>query len=306
MSGRGLSRGAALGIALLAIGSATPLHGQEGKMLTTAEALALPQPAADHRLAYGPGPLQFGELRLPEGKGPFPVAIVLHGGCWLAAYDLGYVAGLASALAAEGIATWSVEYRRVGDEGGGWPGTFLDVAAGADHLRALAERFPLDLGRVVALGHSAGGHLALWLGGRRGLPAESALASGEPLALSGVVGLAPIADLAAFSSETGCGAAVPDLLGGAPGAVPERLRLASPIAMLPLGLPQRLLVGAADPVVPPAQVRAYAEAARKAGDEVTLVEIPAAGHFEAVVPGSAAWTAVREAVRGLLGSPHGE
>ena len=306
MSARGLLRGVAIGIALLAIGSAAPLHGQEGKMLTTAEALALPQPAADHRLAYGPGPLQFGELRLPAGAGPFPVAVVLHGGCWLAAYDLGYVAGLAGELAKEGIATWSVEYRRVGDEGGGWPGTFLDVAAGADHLRALAERFPLDLGRVVAVGHSAGGHLALWLGGRHRLPAESALAAGEPLALRGVVGLAPIADLAAYASDEGCGAAIPDLLGGAPAAVPERLRLASPIELLPLGIPQRLLVGSSDPIVPPAHVRAYAEAARKAGDDVTLLELPAAGHFEAVVPGTSAWPAVRAAVRGLLGLPRGE
>lgn len=291
---------------LLATGAGTPLRAEEGKMISTAEALALPQPAADHRIAYGPEPLQFGELRLPEGAGPFPVAIVLHGGCWLAAYDLGYVAGLAAELAKEGIATWSVEYRRVGDEGGGWPGTFLDIAAGADLLKTLAKRFPLDLGRVVAVGHSAGGHLALWLAGRHRLPAESTLAAGEPLALRGVLGLAPIADLADYAADEGCGAAIPDLLGGAPAAVPERLRLASPIAMLPLGLPQRLLVGAADPIVPPAQVRAYAEAASHAGDEVTLVEIPAAGHFEAVVPGSSAWPAVRAAVRGLLGLSRGE
>lgn len=299
-------RGVALALLLLAIGAGTSLRAGEGKMISTAEALALPQPAADHRLAYGPKPLQFGELRLPEGKGPFPVAIVLHGGCWLAAYDLGYVAGLAEELAQEGIATWSVEYRRVGDEGGGWPGTFHDVAAGADHVRALAERFPLDLGRVVALGHSAGGHLALWLAGRHRLPEGSALTAGEPLVLRGVVGLAPIADIAAYAADEGCGAAIPDLLGGAPATVPERLRLASPIELLPLGIPQRLLVGAADPIVPPAHVRAYVDAARRAGDEVTLIEIPAAGHFEAVVPGSAAWPVVREAVHGLLGLSRGE
>lgn len=274
-------------------------------MLTTAEALALPQPAADHRIPYGPDPLHVGELRLPAGDGPFPVAIVLHGGCWLADYDLGYVSGLAATLADEGIATWSLEYRRVGDDGGGWPGTFTDVAAGADHLRVLAERFPLDLGRVVAVGHSAGGHLALWLAARQRLPAGSPVTTGEPLPLVGVVGLAPIADLEAYASDTGCGAAVPGLLGGAPAAVPERVRLTSPIALVPLGLTQRLLVGAADPIVPPAHVQDYADAARKAGDDVAVTVLPAAGHFEPAVPTSPAWPAVLEAVRNLLNPPPG-
>ncbi len=275
----------------------------EGKVLTTAEALALAQPAADHRIPYGPDPLQFGELRLPKGDGPFPVAIVLHGGCWLADYDLGYVAGLATAVAAEGIVTWSLEYRRVGDDGGGWPGTFLDVAAGADHLRALADRFPLDLDRAVAVGHSAGGHLALWLAARHRLPPGSPVTTGEPLTLLGVVGLAPIADLAAYASEEGCGAAVPGLLGGSPGEVRDRVALVSPVQLLPLGAPQHLLVGDADPIVPPALVRAYAEAALTAGDDVVVTVLPAAGHFEPVVPAGSVWPQVLEAVRALLEAP---
>lgn len=276
--------------------------GTGSAVLTTAEALALPQPPPDRRVAYGDEPLQLGELRLPESDGPFPVAVVLHGGCWLAEYDLGYMSGLAGALTAEGIATWSLEYRRVGDEGGGWPGTFLDVARGTDYLRVLAREAPIDLDRVVAVGHSAGGHLALWLGGRDGLPAGSALAVGDPLRLVGAVSLAGIPDLASYSSDDGCGSAVPALIGGDPGEVSaERLAETSPIEMLPSGIPVRLLIGDADPIVPREQAASHAAAARRAGDDVRVVEIERAGHFELVVPEGEAWDAVGRAVLELVG-----
>lgn len=271
--------------------------------MTTAEALALPRPAPDRRLAYGPGPLHFGELRLPTGPGPHPVAIVLHGGCWLAEYDLGYVSGLAAALAEAGVATWSIEYRRVGDEGGGWPGTFRDVADAADFLRALAPGQGLDLNRVIAVGHSAGGHLALWLAARAALPAEDPLRGGPPLSLQGVVALAGIPDLASYASPSGCGAAVEGLLGGAPGAVPERVLRGSPIEMVPLGLRQVLVIGGLDPIVPAQQARAYAAAARRAGDELEIREVEGAGHFELVDPKHPAFEVVRAAVLELLGVP---
>ena len=143
--------------------------------MSAGDVLALPRPEAQHRIAYGPGPQQFGELRLPDGAGPHPVVIVVHGGCWLAEYDLGYMSSLAAALTADGVATWSIEYRRVGDDGGGWPGTFDDVGAAADHLREIAAEHELDLERVVAVGHSAGGHLALWLAARHGLSVDGGL-----------------------------------------------------------------------------------------------------------------------------------
>jgi acetyl esterase/lipase len=271
----------------------------EPSLISVAEALAMPQPAPDHRVEYGPDPLQLGELRLPAGSGRFPVAIIIHGGCWLSAYDLGYMSGLAAALTEEGVATWSLEYRRVGDDGGGWPGTFLDVALGADYLTQLAERFPLDLDRVVVIGHSAGGHLALWLAARSRLATTSPLYQDAPLHLQGVVSLAGIPDLAAYSADEGCGASVPRLLGGRPESVGERLRQASPIELLPLGVEQRLLTGSHDTTVPPALARAYAKSAEAAGDTVTVVEIPAAGHFELVAPSSSAWQAVRKAVLDL-------
>src|SRR5215212_9588798 len=138
-------------------------------MISFAEVAAAPAPAADHRESYGSDPLQFGELRLPRGTtGRVPVVVFLHGGCWRAAYDLTHVAAAAAALASAGYAVWVPEYRRVGNDGGGWPGTFEDVAAAVDHVRDLAVRYPsLDTTRVVLAGHSAGGQLALWAASRR-------------------------------------------------------------------------------------------------------------------------------------------
>src|SRR4051794_1158311 len=112
--------------------------------LSTQDVLHLPQTKADHRISYGSHPHQFGDLRLPQGKGPFLVAIVIHGGCWSADYDLLYMGNMSAALAKAGIATWTIEYRRVGDNGGGWPGTFQDVAKAADYVRELAKQYPLD------------------------------------------------------------------------------------------------------------------------------------------------------------------
>ena len=269
-------------------------------VLTAADALALPRPVADHQVPYGTHPLQFGELRLPEGSGPHPVAIVVHGGCWLAEYDLGYISGVAAALAKDGVATWSIEYRRVGDPDGGWPGTFADVAAAADHLTKLAVEHPLALGRVVAVGHSAGGHLALWLAARHRLSSEDPLRGSSPLPLVGTVALAGIPDLAAYAAPTGCGSAVAGLLGGDPSEVPHRLQRTSPIEMTPLGIPQILVVGRFDTIVPPEQADGYAAVAGNAGDRVMVREIASAGHFELVVPDGDAWSIVRASVHQLL------
>jgi acetyl esterase/lipase len=264
-------------------------------MMEASDLLALPRPEPDVRIPYGADPNQFGELRRPRNPGPHPVAIIIHGGCWLADYDLGHVSALARALTEAGFATWSIEYRRVGHDGGGWPGTFLDVGAAADHLRLIAPVHALDLERVVALGHSAGGHLALWLAGRVRLEPDDSLQVPDPLPLTGVVSLAGIPDLEAFASRTGCGASVPGLLGGQPADLPRRVKCGSPIRMLPLGVPQVLVTGAGDVVVPRSQAIDYAEAARRIGDAVELVEIPDTGHFELVDPSHEAFMHVRSA-----------
>src|SRR3954469_3797173 len=154
--------------------------------------LSAPSPPADLRIAYGPDPLHFGDLRVPTGGGPHPVALVVHGGFWRNRYDLEHIGHLCAALTAEGVATWSIEYRRLGDTGGGWPGTFADVAAAAKYLRTLTPLYDLDLGRVVTMGHSAGGHLALWLAGCGKIAEGDPLHVADPLPLSGVVSLAGV------------------------------------------------------------------------------------------------------------------
>ena len=212
--------------------------------------LELPAPPADKRLPYRSDPLQFGDLRLPPGPGPHPVVIVIHGGFWRAAYDLEHIGHLCAALTRAGVATWSLEYRRLGNPGGGWPGTLLDVGNGADYLRTLAPTYRLDLTKVVAIGHSAGGHLALWLAARRRLPPGSALYTADPPPLRGVVSLAGVADLRrAWELRLSSNVAA-TFLGGAPDEVPDRYKLASPIELLPLGVPQRLIHGAKDAIVP--------------------------------------------------------
>ena len=134
---------------------------------------SLPTISADARVAYGPDSLQFGELRLPSGHGPNPVAVVIHGGCWLSMADLHVMDRFSEALTDAGVATWNIEYRPVDNPGGGWPGTFTDVGLAVDHVRDLAREYSLDLTRVMVVGHSAGGHLALWAAARHRLPEDS-------------------------------------------------------------------------------------------------------------------------------------
>lgn len=247
------------------------------------------------RIAYGADPVAFGELRLPAKAAPHPAAVVIHGGCWRSRFGLEGVAPLAAALAGAGIATWSIEYRRIGDPGGGWPGTFEDVARGAGALAALAAR-GLDAERAILIGHSAGAHLALWLAGRRG--------GGSPAAPSAtfraVLALAPITDLAEFGRGSGwCNRSVARLLGGAPEEVPERYAATSPIDLLPLGVPTRILHGEEDDVVPVAQSREFAGRAASLADDVRLEVLPGVGHFDLVDPGAPSWERVEAAAREL-------
>lgn len=269
-------------------------------MLSADDYMALPPVPPDARIAYGPAPDQFGELYLPPGPGPHPVVLLIHGGCWRAKYGLAPLGGLCAALRAEGLAVWSLEYQRIGG-GGGWPTTLADVAAGADALPGLGA--PIDLRQVVAAGHSAGGHLALWLAARHRLHPGAALWSPAPLPVRGVLALAALADLDAAARRGLCGTAVQELLGGEPDMEPARYAEASPAALLPLGVPVRHLVGAHDDTVPPDYLRQHVARARAAGDDVRLTLLPDAGHFEVVAAQSAAWPAVRAAARELAGLP---
>ncbi len=250
--------------------------------------LDLPAAPAGVHIAYGDDPLQFGELYLPTAKARHPVAIVVHGGYWRAAYDLRHIGHFCVALAKAGIAAWSLEYRRLGNSGGGFPGTLDDVRAGAAHLKNIAADHSLDLGRVVATGHSAGGQLVLWL------------AKQHALALRGVVPLAPVADLRKAWELKLSNAVVGDFLGGSPAAVPDRYRSASPIEMVPLGVRQRVIHGGRDDVVPSSISKEYVTAAKKAGDDCTLVEPAGAGHYELIDPRTEAWGQVLGAIRNFV------
>jgi acetyl esterase/lipase len=255
------------------------------------------------RISYArESPHQFGVLRLPIGRGPHPVVALVHGGCWLADYDHAHVESAAEALRALGVAVWSIEYRRLGQDGGGWPGTFRDVALGLDHLRALAHRYALDLGRIVAVGHSAGGHLALWLAARPKLAPSSDLFVADPLAIAGVVSLAGIADLRAYTLGSGrCNASVVPLLGGAVAHVSARYAEASPVELAPLGVPLRIVHGARDAIVPVTQSEALAAAERAGGGDTVLNVLPRAGHFDLIAPFADAWRTVERRVLEFTG-----
>jgi acetyl esterase/lipase len=267
-------------------------------------------PKADHRLSYGSLPLQFGELWIPQGSPAsqrWPLVVFLHGGWWKSAYDLGYASFLCAAMKSQGVAVWSLEYRRVGDEGGGWPGTMQDIAAGMDHVVKLAEAFPLDTTRVIAAGHSAGGQLAFWLAARHHIPHSSALAEPAPnLALKGVAALAGAVDLrltidlGGFFSFSNGGPAVRALLGGLPHDVPERYAAADPGALLPLGVPQILVQGSEDDQIPPALPLRWQQNAQRQGDHVEVRIVPGADHFDVIDPESRAWPVSRDAMLSLL------
>ena len=258
----------------------------------------LPQPQADYRIAYGNDPLQFGDLRLPKTKGQHPIVIVIHGGCWFAQYDLAHLNSFCEALTRLGAAIWSLEYRRIGNDGGGFPGTFQDVAQGTDFLRALAKKYPLDLKRVIVIGHSAGGQLALWLAARKNLPHDSVLYTANPLPLNGVISLAGITDLRKYRPD--CDDAVTKLLGGSPEQFAARYQQTSPIELLPVKIPVRLIHGAKDTIVPLELGKEFSVAAKSKGEQVTLTVLEDAGHFELISPQAKDWAVIEKAVLTLL------
>lgn len=263
--------------------------------------LARKRPVASKRIAYGRLPQQFGDLYLPSGSGRHRVVVLIHGGCWLAQLPgLELMAYMADDLRRHGAAVWSIEYRRLGDPGGGYPGSFRDVADAVDALRILAKDYPLDLGHVVVAGHSAGGHLALWLAARRRLPKTSPVYRADPLPIARVVSLAGIGDLKAYRNRGpgACGEprTIDALVGYARRNPFDIYTDTSPAALLPLGVPQTIISGALDPIVPAAFGTAYAGKAQAAGDPVKAITIAGAGHFELIDPKSKAFETVRAAI----------
>jgi len=246
---------------------------------------------ADETIHYGSAASQMAELFLPTSAGPHPVVVLLHGGCFLKAYEgFAQTSALAADLAGRGYAVWNVEYRKLGEAGAGYPGTFQDVATAIDRLRTEAPKHDLDLHRVVAIGHSAGGHLALWAASRARLPATSPLRVADPLPIGAVISLAGIGDLRGQGKIFGlpCGEDTIDRL------VDTARREApfadtSPAELLPGGAKVVMVHGVFDAVMPPYTGRDYALMVRKAGGASEAVTIPGAAHFDLVIPTTPAW-----------------
>jgi acetyl esterase/lipase len=257
-------------------------------MTSADDILNLTPPKADLRVKYGRDENQFIDLRLPTGKRPYPLAIAIHGGFWRAKYNLGYAGHLCAVLTAKGVATANVEYRRVGNAGGGWPGTFTDVRAAYKFLLQNARRYGFDARSVVAIGHSAGSQLG------------ACLAAYEP-GLKAMISLAGVVDLQRAYALHLSNNAVVEFLGGTPASVRDYYRKADPM-MLKVKTRQWLVHGAGDDVVPPSFSRNYVSAKTKAKEDVRLVEIARAGHFDVVDPRSGAWKEVEKVMIEALGS----
>ncbi len=289
-------------------------NAAQAQTLSFRDILQRPAIKADERIAYGADALQFGDLWLPtvkeQSKGPHPVIVLIHGGCWLAelpGVELTHF--MADELRNSGFAVWEIEYRRIGHAGGGYPGTFLDVANGTDHLRKIAAKYNLDLNKVIASGHSAGGHLALWLAARPGLPEGSALklptSLPAPLPIHAVVGVAAIPDLNYFaeSGAHACGAGTVKKLvdyDARKTASLDPYRDTSPVELLPIGVKQIMIHGVYDGIVAPVNgLRLKTRAAAKGG-QVQVIPIADAGHFEVIAPWTPQWKEVLATFKSAL------
>ena len=275
--------------------------GAQADIMTVEDLLAqLSDGEPGMKIAYGEDSLQFGELQVPDGEGPFPVVVFIHGGCWLAEYDITTTRPLALALRDEGIAVWNLEYRRVGNPGGAYPGLLLDIGSGIDYVRTLAADYPIDLSQVVVMGHSAGGHLALWAGARARIPERHDLYQADPLMPAGVVALAPAPALTRLHQQGSCDNVIDRLMDGSPAERPDRYAYVEPARMAPIGVRHTLLMGVHDSVWTPFGEEYYT-AARAIGDNsMTRMMAPESGHFEVINPHSSTWALVLQAVRSYL------
>lgn len=271
--------------------------------MTLADYLALNGPAPSASFAYGSAPSQYAELFRPAGAGPFPVALLVHGGCWTIEYGgITQMRNLAGALAAQGIAVWNVEYRRADEPGGGYPGTYQDIHAALELLGAQAGRHQLDLGRIVAIGHSAGGQLVQWIAGRARIPASSPLYRADPLPVREIISLGGLADLRGERAliKHSCGRDTAELAGVPSATRPDVFADTNAADLMPNGSNTVLVTGELDTVAPPRAAYAYAARARAAGDAASVVILPGASHYDEVAASSPAFQLVLPLIRKAL------
>jgi acetyl esterase/lipase len=271
--------------------------------MTLQDYLALSGPAPTRHVAYGAAPSQFAELFQPAGNGPFPVAVIIHGGCWTKEFGgISQMRNMAGNLAGQGIAVWNVEYRRYDEEGGGYPGMYHDVAAAMDRLRTLAAEHQLDLARIVLVGHSAGGHLAQWAGARARLPRSSPLYVADPLPVPVVISLGGLADLRNEQAliKTSCDRDMQQLAGVASAGRPDIYSDTSPAEMLPAGVRTILIHGEYDNISPLRVGQDYARRAQAAGDAAEVVLLPGGSHYDEVAATSPSWPLVFAQIRKAL------
>ena len=271
--------------------------------MTLADYLALTGPAPTATYAYGKAPSQYAELFIPPGRGPFPVAVLVHGGCWTKQFGgIAQLRNMAGALATRGIAVWNVEYRRVDEDGGGYPGTYQDISAALDLLASQAPARSLDLARIVAVGHSAGGQLVQWLAGRNRIAPSSPLYQAQPLPVRHIVSLGGLADLRSEQAliKRSCDRDMIDLTGLPSATRPDVFSDTNAAELMPNGSHTVLITGERDTVSPPRVAHDYAARALKAGDRAEVVVVPGASHYDEVAVGSPAWTAVLQAIETAL------
>ncbi len=287
---------AALSIPVIA---QTPVPAKPS-LLTWPDLTKRPKPAPDATIDYGTDQMQKIDVWLPKGKGPFPVVVMVHGGCWTTSIaDRSLMNWIADDLRNSGVAVWNIDYRGVDRASGGYPGTFADTANAADQLTVNAKKFDLDTRHVAAIGHSAGGHLALWLAARPKLPATSPLRTANPLRIDHVISLGGLPDLeaTAASPENGCGVEVVAQLVGTPTPQhPDVYADTSVPRLLPLGMKQDLINGREDRIIPFVMATGYVAKANAAGDTATLHTIPATGHVELIAPETAAWAEAKRLI----------
>jgi acetyl esterase/lipase len=314
---RALALAPALALAACSVDSPTPAPAPSATpaaLMKWPDLLERPRPEPSASIEYGDQQMQRVDLWLPTGKGPHPTVLMVHGGCWQTDIaDRRIMNWIADDLRRRGIAVWNIDYRGVDREGGGYPGTFADAARAADALRMHAPRYNLDLDPLVATGHSAGGHLALWLAARRSpkagasnplIPRGSPLLSADPLKIDTVVSLGGLPDLelAATPPGSGCGTEVIEKLVGPPTLGSRNVYADTSVPRLaPLGVKQVLINGLQDRIIPTAYATDYERRMRAAGDKVEVRFIDDTGHVELIAPETQAWAATVEEIERALG-----